>query len=77
MAKSSVAARSTRTISTRGTTSRTTRTTAASSTSAPSRRKPVLKTIPSPQNTSMTDAELEIIWKTYKRTRDETLRNTL
>ncbi|MFT4840940.1 MAG: RNA polymerase sigma factor for flagellar operon FliA [Planctomycetota bacterium] len=77
MAKSSVAARSTRTISTRGTTSRTTRTTAASSTSAPSRRKPVLKTIPSPQNTSMTDAELEIIWKTYKRTRDENLRNTL
>ncbi|MGK0154018.1 MAG: RNA polymerase sigma factor for flagellar operon FliA [Neolewinella sp.] len=77
MAKSSVAARSTRTISTRGTTSRTTRTTAASSTSAPSRRKPALKTIPSPQNTSMTDAELEIIWKTYKRTRDENLRNTL
>lgn len=25
----------------------------------------------------MTDAELEIIWKTYKRTRDENLRNTL
>tara|TARA_R110002072_G_scaffold174303_4_gene329494 strand:+ start:111294 stop:112211 length:918 start_codon:yes stop_codon:yes gene_type:complete len=77
MAKSSVAARSTRTISTRGTTSRTTRTTAASSTSTTSRRKPALATIPSPQNTSMTDAELEIIWKTYKRTRDENLRNTL
>lgn len=76
MAKSSVAARSTRTISTRGTTSRTTRTTAASSPST-SRRKPALATIPSPQNTSMTDAELEIIWKTYKRTRDENLRNTL
>ena len=77
MAKSSVAARSTRTISTRGTTSRTTRTTAASSTTTTSRKKPALSTIPTPQNTPMTDAELEVIWKTYKRTRDENLRNTL
>ena len=77
MAKSSVAARSTRTISTRGTMSRTTRTTVASNTTTASRRKPALKTIPSPQNTTMNDSELEIIWKTYKRTRDENLRNTL
>lgn len=80
MAKSSVAARSTRTISTRGTTSRASRTTGAGTTT--SRRKAATSkaaptTIPQPANTPMTDAELEVIWKTYKRTRDENLRNTL
>lgn len=34
-------------------------------------------TIPTPHNQPLTDAELEVIWKTYKRTRDENLRNTL
>ena len=33
--------------------------------------------IPTPHNQPLTDAELEVIWKTYKRTRDENLRNTL
>ncbi|HEB54607.1 MAG TPA: FliA/WhiG family RNA polymerase sigma factor [bacterium] len=76
MAKSSVAARS----SSRRTSARST----ASRSSTPSRRKaaaPTTKaaaTIPTPaQPTPLTDAELEVIWKTYKRTRDENLRNTL
>ncbi len=34
---------------------------------------PAASTSPSP----MTESELEVIWKTYKRTRDENLRNTL
>lgn len=34
---------------------------------------PTLSTTP----TAMTEIELEVIWKTYKRTRDENLRNTL
>jgi DNA-directed RNA polymerase sigma subunit (sigma70/sigma32) len=34
---------------------------------------PTLTTAP----TAMTEVELEVIWKTYKRTRDENLRNTL
>lgn len=53
---------------------------------APSRRKAeqpttnsgaARATIPTPHNQPLTDAELEVIWKTYKRTRDENLRNTL
>ena len=69
MAKSSVAVRT----SSRSASSRS----AAASSTGAGRRKPTLTTIPTPQNTTMTDAELEVIWKTYKRTRDENLRNTL
>ena len=29
------------------------------------------------QNTAVSEVDLEVIWKTYKRTRDENLRNTL
>ncbi|MGC6488650.1 MAG: FliA/WhiG family RNA polymerase sigma factor [Planctomycetota bacterium] len=79
MTKSSVAVR---------TPSRRSAARAASSktTSKPSRRKAaqpttnsraVRATIPTPHNQPLTDAELEVIWKTYKRTRDENLRNTL
>src|SRR5690606_3220412 len=69
MAKSSVAVR---------TSSRTAaRSTATASIPATSRRKTALTTIPTPHNTPMTDAELEVIWKTYKHTRDENLPNTL
>ena len=73
MAKSSVAVR---TSSRRSATSASKpaasrrRASAPTTTSAPA-------TIPTPHNTPMTDAELEVIWKTYKRTRDENLRNTL
>ena len=38
-------------------------------------RRPTAATTTSP--TAMTEVELEVIWKTYKRTRDENLRNTL
>lgn len=34
-------------------------------------------TTPSTQPRPMTESELEVIWKTFKRTRDENLRNTL
>ena len=79
MARSSVAVR---TSSRRSTT----RTTASKTTSKKPRRKAeqpttnsaaVRATIPTPHNQPLTDAELEVIWKTYKRTRDENLRNTL
>ena len=62
------------------------RSTARTAASKPSRRKAaqpttnsraVRATIPTPHNQPLTDAELEVIWKTYKRTRDENLRNTL
>lgn len=33
--------------------------------------------VPSTQPRPMTESELEVIWKTFKRTRDENLRNTL
>ena len=73
MAKSSVAVRT----SSRRTSSRA----AAGKTTAASRRKTAkvtpAPTIPTPHNQPLTDAELEVIWKTYKRTRDENLRNTL
>ena len=77
MAKSSVAAR---------TTSRRTSRSSTTKASSPTRRKAAAKTtvsataektIPTPQNQPLTEAELEVIWKTYKRTRDENLRNTL
>jgi len=79
MTKSSVAVR---------TPARRTKARAATSKTAskPSRRKAaqpttnsraVRATIPTPHNQPLTDAELEVIWKTYKRTRDENLRNTL
>lgn len=79
MAKSSVAVR---TSSRRSPA----RTTASKTTKKPTRRKAeqpttnsaaVRATIPTPHNQPLTDAELEVIWKTYKRTRDENLRNTL
>lgn len=79
MARSSVAVR---TSSRRSTT----RTNANKATSKKPRRKAeqpttnsaaVRATIPTPHNAPLTDAELEVIWKTYKRTRDENLRNTL
>ncbi len=63
-----------------------TRAAASKSAGKPSRRKAaqpttnsraVRATIPTPHNQPLTDAELEVIWKTYKRTRDENLRNTL
>ena len=60
---------------------------AAASKTKPTRRKAEQPTttnsaaaravIPTPHNQPLTDAELEVIWKTYKRTRDENLRNTL
>jgi RNA polymerase sigma factor FliA len=74
MAKSSVAARTssrTASSSSRSTSSR------AANRSTTNRSKTALATIPTPQNTPMTESELEVIWKTYKRTRDENLRNTL
>jgi len=79
MAKSSVAVR---TSSRRSPA----RTTASKTTKKPARRKAeqpttnsaaARATIPTPHNQPLTDAELEVIWKTYKRTRDENLRNTL
>jgi len=79
MAKSSVAVR---TSSRRSPA----RTTASKTTKKPTRRKAeqpttnsaaARATIPTPHNQPLTDAELEVIWKTYKRTRDENLRNTL
>ena len=73
MAKSSVAVRS----SSRSSASRSPSSRAATKSTTSSRSKPALATIPTPQNTPMTEAELEVIWKTYKRTRDENLRNTL
>ena len=63
-----------------------TRAAASKSAGKPSRRKAAQPTtnsraaratIPTPHNQPLTDAELEVIWKTYKRTRDENLRNTL
>lgn len=33
--------------------------------------------VPAPAQPSVTDGDLEVIWKTFKRTRDENLRNTL
>jgi len=86
MAKSSVAVRKSRTTTSRATSSRATssRTTKLSSSPAKTtatRRKTSTPaaptTVPTPQQTPLTDAELEVIWKTYKRTRDENLRNTL
>jgi len=70
MAKSSVAVRTSRRTSTRAAASRNT------STRGTTKAAAAAKTIPSP-TTGMNDAELEVIWKTYKRTRDENLRNTL
>ena len=65
MAKSSVAVRPSRRA-------------ALSTSPSPSRPSAVPPTVPSVQPVpQVSDAELEVIWKTYKRTRDENLRNTL
>jgi len=86
MAKSSVAVRkSSRTTSSRSTTAKssTTKTTTKRTVrkaAAPTRKSTATAaspTVPTPHNAPLTDAELEVIWKTYKRTRDENLRNTL
>mgnify|MGYP001479842410 FL=1 len=85
MAKSSVAVRKSRSTSSRSAGSRSTRTTTKPTatkrkTSAAARKTTATAaapTLPTPHQTALTDAELEIIWKTYKRTRDENLRNTL
>ena len=77
MAKSSVAARKTSPAPVRRTTTTTksTRSRTTAATIKPS--KPAIATIPTPGNAPLTDSELEVIWKTYKRTRDDNLRNTL
>lgn len=76
---------STRAASTPTTASRST-TTATKAVARPRKtatpaRKPTLTaaspTVPTPHQTPLCDSELEVIWKTYKRTRDENLRNTL
>lgn len=92
MAKSSVAVRkSSRSTSSRSTAASTTakpNTTKAKTATKRTVRKaaqPTRKstttaaspTVPTPHQAPLTDAELEVIWKTYKRTRDENLRNTL
>jgi RNA polymerase sigma factor FliA len=85
MAKSSVAVRKSRSTSSRSAGSRSTRTTTKPTatkrkTSAAARKTTATAAapiLPTPHQTALTDAELEIIWKTYKRTRDENLRNTL
>ena len=86
MAKSSVAVRSSRrTATTNRSTSRSASrsTTSRSKASAAAGKKSTATastaaaTIPAPTVPVMTEAELEVIWKTYKRTRDENLRNTL
>ena len=85
MAKSSVAVRKSRSTSSRSAGSRSTRTTTKPTatkrkTSAAARKTTATAaapTLPTPHQTALTDAELEIIWKTYKRTRDENLRNML
>ncbi|MFN3243456.1 MAG: FliA/WhiG family RNA polymerase sigma factor [Planctomycetota bacterium] len=68
------------------TASKSAKSTKATTRRAPSRRKAeqpttnsgaARATIPTPHNQPLTEAELEVIWKTYKRTRDENLRNTL
>ena len=48
-------------------------------TSVPTKAPKALETKPAPTTGShaMTETELEVIWKTFKRTRDENLRNTL
>ena len=79
MAKSSVAVRKSRSTSSRSAGSRSTRTTTKPTatkrkTSAAARKTTATAaapTLPTPHQTALTDAELEIIWKTYKRTRDE------
>lgn len=75
MAKSSVAARS----SSRRTANSTNRRPSRRAAAAPTTRKASTagQTIPAPQPNQLNEAELEVIWKTYKRTRDENLRNTL
>lgn len=40
------------------------------------KNRPALPT-PAPANQPLSDSELEVIWRTFKRTRDENLRNTL
>jgi RNA polymerase sigma factor for flagellar operon FliA len=40
-------------------------------------RRPTPAVVTQPPASAMTESELEVIWRTYKRTRDENLRNTL
>ena len=79
MAKSSVAARSSSRRAAAGSPRSSAAATGKSSraAAAPTTLATDIKTIPSPQPKQLNDAELEVIWKTYKRTRDENLRNTL
>ena len=81
---------SSRSTATRAAATRTTATKASATTrktttvarkATPSTRKATVAiaspTVPTPNQAPLTDSELEVIWKTYKRTRDENLRNTL
>ena len=77
MAKSSVAARKSSPAPARRTTTATKSTRSRTAAATIKTKKPALATIPTPGNAPLTDSELEVIWKTYKRTRDDNLRNTL
>ncbi|MCA8976741.1 MAG: FliA/WhiG family RNA polymerase sigma factor [Planctomycetes bacterium] len=68
MAKSAVAARSPRRSST---------STAKTRAAIDKRAESVARLTPLGSTPALTDADLETIWKTFKRTRDENLRNTL
>ncbi|MFK7740459.1 MAG: FliA/WhiG family RNA polymerase sigma factor [Planctomycetota bacterium] len=79
MAKSSVAVRTStrRNAKSKSATSSSSAPKSRRAAAAPTTRSKAGATIPTPASSQLNDAELEIIWKTYKRTRDENLRNTL